>query len=119
MTNTPRRTAHAECKHPNTKAGRAVCRKIRAIVDTYYPLTEKELGSAMTTGTLVTGWDVYDSPVGVVMREVTGTLDYVETLGNGKKIWTIRFQIDPTGETCPAGLESACTYPTGRIRFAG
>jgi len=112
-------TAHAECKHPATKKDRAACRKIRNIVAGFTPLTDAELSDAMRAGTLVTGWDVYNTDKGVVLREITGTLDYVETLDSGKKIWTIRFMIDPSGKTCHPALESANTYPAERIRLAG
>lgn len=114
-------TAHAECKHQSNKKARANCRRITAQVAGYTALTDEELSAAMRAGTKVTGWHVYDDarlPEGVVKREITGTLDYKETR-DGKNIWTIRFQIDPTGKTCPAYLESSNTYVTGNIRLAG
>lgn len=113
-------TAHAECQHQSNKKARANCRRIRSQIAGFTALTETELSAAMRAGTRVTGWHVYDDarlPEGVVKREITGTLDYVETRGE-TKIWTIRFTIDPTGKTCPAYLESSNTYRTGNIRLA-
>jgi len=113
-------TAHANCQHPSTKKGRATCRAITTRLAGFVALTETELSAAMRAGTKVTGWAKYDDArlEGVVLREITGTLDYMETR-SGVKVWTIRFTIDPTGKTCPAYLESAGTYPTGNIRLAG
>lgn len=110
-------TVHANCKHEATKKARANCRKIRIRVASFTPMTDNECSAAMRAGTTVTGWNVYDTETGVVLREITGTLDYVEER-NGKKIWTIRFTIDPTGKTCSPALESAGTYPAERIRVA-
>lgn len=114
-------TAHTECKHQSNKKARANCRRVTAQVAQYTLLTDEELSAAMRAGTKVTGWNVYDDarlPEGVVKREITGTLDYKSQTESGKNIWTIRFQIDPTGKTCPAYLESAGTFPTGQIRLA-
>lgn len=114
-------SAHANCKHSANRQHRAVCRKIAAQVAEFTALTSEELSAAMRAGTQVTGWTVYSHesiPGGSVKREITGTLDYVETNSEGVKIWTIRFVIDPTGKTCNAALESAGTFPTGRIRLA-
>lgn len=117
-------TAHATCDHQSTKKARANCRMIRAQVASYTALTDTELSAAMRAGTKVTGWAVYNSaslPEGVVKREITGILDYVQDSKSDptKRIWTIRFQIDPTGKTCSPALESAGTYLTGNIRLAG
>ena len=113
-------SVHENCKHLATRQHRAVCRKIAAEVATFTALTGEELSAAMRAGTKVTGWAIYSHesiPGGSVKREITGTLDYVETKGD-TKIWTIRFFIDPTGKTCSPVLESAGTFPTGRIRLA-
>lgn len=114
-------TAHSNCRHDATKKARANCRKIAAQVASYVSMTDLDLSAAMREGVKVTGWDVYDEPNyadGVVKREKTGYLDYVETGVNGTKIWTIRFQLDPTGKTCSPALESAATFPAERIRLA-
>src|SRR3546814_1527295 len=80
-------TAHAECQHQSNKKARANCRRIRSQIAGFTALTETELSAAMRAGTRVTGWHVYDDarlPEGVVKREITGTLDYVETRGETK-----------------------------------
>jgi hypothetical protein len=117
-------TSHAACDHQSTKKARANCRKIRSTIAGFTPLTDEELSAAMRAGTKVTGWAKYDDhrlPEGVVLREITGQLDYVQDSKSqpGKRLWRIAFQIDPNAESAvQRALYSSSDYLTGNIRLA-